>query len=173
MLLSEDLALQARCLACRGLVTQHQEVAYRQHVPFGRVLNVPRASVRTQQLERAFLFALLQKGTPAFRNQRLETGLGKIIQTAADDLFPRETQEFARADTGVPVLAIVVRDQDGRGRMENDRPEQQLEFFRAVFRQPAGGSWLRGRGVQSAFLLSAVDPEAVPGESKPWEGECR
>ena len=121
-----------------GLVAQHQEMAYRQHVPFGDVLDVPRISVRTHQLKRSFLLAFLEKGAPALRNHRLEAGLRKIIQTAADDLFPRKTQELAGADTGLPVTAIVVGEQNGRGRMEYDRPEQQLEFLRAVFQRASG-----------------------------------
>ena len=91
------------------------------------------------QLERAFLLALLLKGAPEFRNLRLEAGLGKIIQAAADDLFPREAQELAGADAGVPGIAVVVRDQNGRGRMKDNRPEQELQFFRTVLQQPAGG----------------------------------
>ena len=60
-----------------GLVAQDQDVAHRQHVPFGRVLNVPRGSIRTHQPERAFLLALLQKGLPKLRNLRLEAGRAK------------------------------------------------------------------------------------------------
>ena len=100
--------------------------------------------VRAHQRKRPFLLAFLQKSSPAFGNHRLEAGLRKIIQTAADDLFPRETQELAGADTGLPVVAIVVRDQNGDGRLEDDRPEQQLEFLRTIFREPSDGLWLRG-----------------------------
>ena len=50
--------------------------------------------------------------------------------------------------------------------MEDDCPEQKLEFFRAVFREPAGG-WLlsRDHGVHYGFLLCPVDPGSRrPGE---------
>ena len=114
-------------------------MAHRQHVPFGGVLDLPQASIRTHQPERAFLLALLQKGPPALRNLRLEAGLRKVIQAAADDLFPRKPEQLAGAGAGVPVIAVVVRDQNGRGRMIHDRPEQQLEFFRTVFHKPTGG----------------------------------
>ena len=63
-------------------------MAHRQHVPFGRVFNVPHASVRDHQPERAFLLALFQKSLPKLRNHRFGAGLDKIIQLAADDLFP-------------------------------------------------------------------------------------
>jgi hypothetical protein len=37
------------------------------------------------------------------------------------------------------VVPIVVREQNGRGRMEYNGSEQPLEFFRAVLREPVGG----------------------------------
>ena len=42
----------------RRLIAQHQQMAYRQDVPFCCVLDVPRGSVWTHQLKRPFLFAL-------------------------------------------------------------------------------------------------------------------
>ena len=119
-----------------ALVAQHQHIARRQHVPFGDVLDFPRSSVRAYQRERSFLLAFFEKGLPAFRNHRLEAGLRKIVQTAADDLFPWEAQELAGADTGFAVMAIVVCDQNRHGRLEDDRPEQKLEFLRTVLHQP-------------------------------------
>jgi hypothetical protein len=75
-------------------------MADRQHVPFGDILNIPRrTSFRTHKLESSLLFAFLKKGTPTLRNHRLEAGLYKVIQMAADNLFSRETQELAGADT--------------------------------------------------------------------------
>jgi hypothetical protein len=47
--------------------------------------------VRAKQRECSFLLALFEKNPPAFRDYRLEAGLRKIIQTAADDFFPRDT----------------------------------------------------------------------------------
>src|SRR5579863_2543120 len=95
-------------------------------------------------MKRSFLLAFLKKSTPALRNHRLRAGRRKIIQTAADDLFARETQEPAGADTGILVVTVVVREENGRGRMEDHSPKQQLEFLRAVFREPSGGLRLRG-----------------------------
>src|SRR5258708_497891 len=103
------------------------------------------------------LLAFLQKVTPDFRDHRLETGLCKIIQTLADDLFPWKTQKPAGAGTGIPIPALIVRDQDGCGRMVYDRPKQQLEFFGTILREPAGG--LRQRG-HCALLLSPSIQEA-------------
>jgi hypothetical protein len=40
--------------------------------------------------------------------------------------------------------------------MEHERPEKQLEFFRAVFREPTVSLWLRRH---YAFLLRPADPE--------------
>ena len=70
-------------------------MAHRQHVAFGRVLDFARGSIRTHQLERALLLALLQKGPPKLRNLRLEAGRRKVVRPAADDLFPRKTQQLA------------------------------------------------------------------------------
>jgi hypothetical protein len=78
------------CFRGRSLVAQHQDVAHGQHVPFGRVLNFPRASIRTHQPERAFLFSPLLQGLPKLRNLRLEAGLRKVVDRAADDLLPRQ-----------------------------------------------------------------------------------
>jgi hypothetical protein len=62
-----------------------------------------------------------------------EQGRGKIIQSLADDLFPGQPEEFAGPGTGIPVLAIIVSDQDRGGRLKYDGSEQQLKFFRTVF----------------------------------------
>jgi hypothetical protein len=97
------------------------------------------------------LLAFLEKGTPAFRNHRLKVGLRKIIQASADDLFPRQTQELAGADTGLEVAALIVREQNRCGRMEYDRSEQQLEFLRPVFDEPTVCLWLRGHYAFSFF----------------------
>ena len=108
------------------------------------------------------LLAFFEKNLPALRNYRLEAGLCKIIETAADNLFPRETQELAGADTGLQVTAIVVGEQNRFGGMKHERPEKQLEFPRAVFREPTISLWLRGH---YAFLLRTDDPgRRLPGE---------
>ncbi len=65
------------------------------------------------------------------------------VQAAADDLFPRKTSEFAGADTSFPVVAIVVREEDGRRRLEENGPEQQFQFLRTILREPSDGLWLR------------------------------
>src|SRR5579864_6906138 len=82
---------------------------------------------------------MLQKSPPKLRHLGLEAGLCKIIHPAADDIFPRKPEKLAGAGTGLPVLAFVVRDQDGRGRVVDDSPEQHLEGSGTVFHQPAGG----------------------------------
>jgi hypothetical protein len=114
-------------------------VAHGQHVSFGRVLNVQRASIRSQQPERTFLFPPLLQGFPELRNVRLRAWLCEVADRAADDLFPRQPEELADADAGVPGIAIVVGDEDGCGRVIENRPEQDLEFSWAVLHQPAGG----------------------------------
>ena len=114
-------------------------MAHRQHVSLGGVLNLARASIRTQQPERACLLAAFEKGLPQFGNLRFEAGLDEVIQTASNDLFPRKSEQLSGAGTGVAVMTVVVGDQDGRGRMVDDRPEQQFQFLRTVFRKPAGG----------------------------------
>ena len=81
----------------------------------------------------------VEKSLPALRNQGLYRRHCKIIQPAADDFFARKAQELAGAETGLLVIAIVVRDKNGRGRMEDNRTEQGFEFLRAVFREPTGG----------------------------------
>src|SRR5271155_4417102 len=123
----------------RGLVVQDQDVAHRQNVAFGGVLNGTHVSIRTQQLEGALLLAVLEKSAPQLRNLGLEAGRSEVVHPAADDLIPRKSQQLAGAGAGIPISAIVVRDQDGRRRMVDDGAEQQLEFPRTVFFEPAGG----------------------------------
>ena len=73
----------------------------------------------------------------------LKLGSAKSSRRAADDLLARESQELAGSDTGLSVPAIVVGEQDGRRRMEYDRPEQHLELSRTVFHKPTYCLWLR------------------------------
>jgi hypothetical protein len=114
-------------------------MAHRQHVPFGRVLNVPRDSIPADQPERAFLFPLLLQGFPKLRNLRFKAGLCKVIDPAADDLLPRKPQELAHAGAGFPGIALIVGEEDGYGGMIDNRPEKELKFSWAVLYKPAGG----------------------------------
>ena len=111
------------CFPLYGLFAQDQEVAHRQHVSLGGVLNLPRASIRVHQPKRALLLPSLQKGLPQFGNLRFEAGLDEVIQTTSDDLFPWESEQLPGAGTGVAVVTVVVCDQYGRGRVVDDRPE--------------------------------------------------
>jgi len=79
--------------------------------------------------------------------QNLSGLLGRMerdgrIQTAADEFFTRQTQQFAGADANLLVAAIVIGNEDGRGGMEYYSAEQQLKFFGSVFREPADGDGL-------------------------------
>ena len=85
-----------RCVRGSGLVAQDKHVAHGQDVPFSRVFNLPQGSIRTHQPERAFLLALLQKGSPKLRHLRLEAGRRKVVYPCADDLFPAEALTTCR-----------------------------------------------------------------------------
>jgi len=87
-----------------------------------------------------------------------------IVQTPADNFFPMETQKPPGADTGLPVAPIIVRQKNGYGRMKYDRPEHQLQFSRAVFREPAGGFWLRGSSLQDTSPFQRRSRTRQPGE---------
>src|ERR1035437_5591980 len=114
-------------------------MTHRQHVPFSCVLDIAEASIRTDQPERAGQFSLLLQGSPKLRNLRLEAGLCEVVDRAADDLLPRNSQEFAHAGAGVPGIAIVVGNEDRYGGVKDNRPEEELKFSWAVFHQPEGG----------------------------------
>ncbi len=117
-------------------IAQHEQVTRRQHVGFRDVLDFARGAVRAEKLERSHLLTLFEQGLPTLRNHRLYIGRCKIIQTVADDLFPRQTQELAGPGAGIPIVTIIVSDQDGGGRLKYDGAEQQLKFFGAVLEQP-------------------------------------
>ena len=112
------------------------------------------------QLQRSFLLAFLEKRLQRSEITGLKLGLREIVQTAADDFFARQTQQLAGADAGLAVAAIVIGEQNGRGGMEDDRPEQQLQFLRTVFRKPAVALRLRGRGGQNHFSFAPSIQEA-------------
>jgi len=90
---------------------------------------------------------------PSFRNHRLYRWGCEIIQAAPNDLLPGKAQDLPRADAGLSVLAVVIREQDGYGGMEDNRPEEVLQLFRAIFLKPARNSWLCGSGGQSRSFL--------------------
>ena len=133
--------LLVECVCVRGsrLVAQDKRVAHGQDIPFGGVFDLPQGSVRTHQLELALLLALLQKRPPKVRHLRLEAGRRKVVHLMADDLFPGKPQQLAGAGTGVPIVAVVVGDQDGCGRLIDNRAEKQLKFFRTVLDKPTAG----------------------------------
>ena len=63
-----------RACPSSGLVTQDQNVAHGQHVPFGGVLNFPRTSVRAHQLQRALLLAFFEKACQSSEITGLKLG---------------------------------------------------------------------------------------------------
>ena len=118
------------------LVAQHQDVAHGQDVGFGDELNVAQPGVRAHQLERADLLFLSLQGLQELRNPGLAGGLGKVVNGAADDLFARQTEKFTYADAGILGIAFVIRDEDGGGRLIDNRPEEEFQFSRTVLHKP-------------------------------------
>jgi hypothetical protein len=114
-----------------------------ENVAASAVLDIVRGAVRTQELESAHLVAIFQELVPAFLE---EPGVGRreeIVEAATDDVFTPDTEKFARADAGLLIVAIIVGDEDGRRRVENDGTEERLEFTGSVFGQPWREKWLR------------------------------
>jgi hypothetical protein len=120
-------------------------MANRQNVRFRGVFDLSRRSVRAQQLKRTCLLSFFEESLPAFRDHGLNGRRGEIIQAAANNLFPGKTQQLACANTGLPVIAVIVRYQDGRGRMEDDGAEKLLQRFWAMFFEPKSRIVLRRR----------------------------
>jgi len=94
------------------------------------------------------------------RNLGLEAGICKVIDFLTDDLVPRKPQQLVRADAGITVVALVVRDENGYRRMVDDGPKKQFEFSGTVFHEPTGGLNLRGCGGHIAILLAPSIHEA-------------
>src|SRR5712691_5616901 len=105
------------------LGVQDQQMPRLQDVSFGCILNVPRVSIRGRQTERAFLLTPLQKITPKPVHLRLKTGVGKVVNPAADDFLSGKFQQLAGAGTGIDAIAVVAGEKNGvRGAIQN-RPE--------------------------------------------------
>jgi hypothetical protein len=90
-------------------------------------------------LECALLLTVLQKGTPKLRYLWLEARQGKVVDLASNDLFPGKSQQLTRARAGVSGIAVVVGDEERRGRVVDNRPEEEFQFFRPVLYEPIGG----------------------------------
>jgi hypothetical protein len=110
-------------------VTQRQHVTHGKDVSLRGVLNRSHAPVGTYQTERAPLFALLQEGPPELINPRPEAGFREVVNSASDDFVSWKPEQLARTATGVPIVAVIVRDEDGLGSLGDNRPEQQFKLF--------------------------------------------
>src|SRR5581483_5563473 len=128
-----------------------------QDVALSSVINLPHISMRAQQRKCTLLLSLLQKVLPKPVNLRSETRLCKVIDSAPDDLISREPQQPPGAGVRVQVSAVAVRDQNRLGRMIENCPEQQLEFFQTVFNKPAG-LLPHDCGAHNAFFLRPNGP---------------
>ncbi len=73
----------------------------------------------------------------------------KIVEAAADNLFPWQAEESARSDAGLAKLALIIGQQNGDGRMVNNGPEEQFKLLRTVFRKPTIRIGRRGHGGQN------------------------
>jgi hypothetical protein len=82
-----------------------------------------------------------------------------------DDSGSRESQQSGRNGAGVAVIAIVVGDQNGYGRMTDDRTEEQLESPGNVFGEPVCGYRLCGlRGHTSSLAMGKTHSlDELPG----------
>ncbi|MGB0063956.1 MAG: hypothetical protein WBP85_05870, partial [Terracidiphilus sp.] len=74
------------------------------------------------------LFALFEEGPPELINLRPECGFHEVVNSASNDFVSWKSEQLARAATGVPIVAVVVRDEDGLGRLEDKRLEQQFKL---------------------------------------------
>jgi hypothetical protein len=83
-----------------------------------------------------------EKGAPKFRDLGPERGIRKIVHFLADNPAPRESQQLAGADAGIQVIAVVVSDENGNGRVIDDSAEEELKFSWTVFQEPAGSGCL-------------------------------
>jgi hypothetical protein len=78
------------------------------------------------------LFTSLQEGVPELLNMRPEARFCKIVNSTADDSASWKTEKLGCTATCIPIIAVIVRDEDGFGRLIDNRPEQQLKLLQAV-----------------------------------------
>jgi hypothetical protein len=102
----------------------------------GNVPNLSRGATGNHQRQRAVLASLFQKGLPEALHLWLKTRLYELINPAGDDLISRQRKQLASSEAGVQAVAVVVRDQDGLGRVVEDGTKQQLKFSGSVFNKP-------------------------------------
>lgn len=128
--------------ACRprrlGSIVEDDQMPRGQHAAPSDVPNLLRVPIRQQQRHGAVLFSMFQYGFPKVRQSRPKAGRYDFIQTARDDLISRQLQQLAGAEARVQAMTIVVGNENRLGRVIQDRPQQQLEFARAVLVEPLG-----------------------------------
>jgi hypothetical protein len=88
----------------------------------------------------------------------LKTRLYELINPAGDDLISRQPKQLASAEAGVQTIAVVVRDQDGLGRVVEDGPKQQLKFSWSAFYKPLAVSFLYPGGTHGDSFPGPVRP---------------
>jgi hypothetical protein len=102
---------------------QDQQVPDGQDAAAGNVPNLLRGATGNYQRQRAVLASLFQKGLPEPLHLWLKAWRYKLINPAGDDLISRQPKQLAGAEAGVQTIAVVVRDQDGLGRVVEDGPK--------------------------------------------------
>src|SRR5579883_162986 len=129
-----------------------------QYVALCRIFHLPWLGVRTHQLESAFLLPSLVQGLPELWYLGLDLGRHEFLDRVADNLFPRDAEKPAYAQTRVAEFAGVICDEDRCGRIINDGAKEELELSRAVLHQPVATVSCRSHII---FLRSPLDPRKL------------
>src|SRR5579864_706103 len=90
-------------------VAQRQHVTLGQSVSLRRVLDFVHATAGIDQPERASKFAFFQECPPYPLDLRLESGLRKVVELAADNSASWEPEQPRRSVARILIGAVVVR----------------------------------------------------------------
>jgi len=95
-----------------GFIAEREYVTNGENVALRPVLDFVRRTVRPDKPESALLLALSDECLPEIGDDGCECRFGKIVEFFSDEFFASEAEKFGCANASLPVLAVIVGDED-------------------------------------------------------------
>ena len=96
------------------LVPKCDDVADGEDIALCRELHLSGAAIGTEQLNRAFLFAVGEERLPKLGNKGFQRGRGEVMQFLTCETLTGESEEPGRSDASFLITGLIVGDEDGR-----------------------------------------------------------